>query len=98
LGEISDEHEAKLRKSLKGCKSHGGITSVRVFTSAYPEYTNESGERSKNETHFLANSIVCCFCPNYPNMQSLLLLEPALKGQQSNFDCVGQMYSRLNTL
>jgi histone acetyltransferase (RNA polymerase elongator complex component) len=99
LGEISDEHEAKLRKSLqiKAVKSHSGITSITVFTSAYPEYTNESGEKVKQPFSCEFN---CCFCPSAPNMpKSYLLLEPAvLRAAKSNFDCVGQMYSRLNAL
>lgn len=98
-GEVSDEHEAKLRKTLqiKSVKSHSGITSITVFTAAYPEYTNELGEKVKQSFSCSHN---CSYCPNAPNMpRSYLLLEPAvLRAVKNNFDCVGQMNDRLNSL
>ena len=98
-GEVSDEHETKLRKILqiKVVKSHSGITSITVFTAAYPEYTNELGEKVQQPFSCSHN---CSYCPNAPNMpRSYLLLEPAvLRAAKNNFDCVGQMHDRLNAL
>lgn len=99
LGEISDEHETKLRKCLqiKAVKSNNGITSITVFTAAYPEYTNEFGERVKQSFSCEFN---CSFCSCAPDMpKSYLLLEPAvLRAAKHNFDCVAQMHDRLNSL
>jgi histone acetyltransferase (RNA polymerase elongator complex component) len=98
-GEVSDEHEAKLRKTLqiKSVKSHSGITSITIFTAPYPEYTNELGEKVKQPFSCPYN---CSFCPSQPGQpKSYLLLEPAvLRANKQEFDCVGQMFSRLNGL
>jgi histone acetyltransferase (RNA polymerase elongator complex component) len=98
-GEVSNEHEAKLRKTLqiKAVKSHSGITSITVFTAPYPEYTNELGEKVKQPFSCEHN---CSFCPSQPGQpKSYLLLEPAvIRANKENFDCVGQMHSRLNGL
>lgn len=98
-GEISDEHEVKLRKCLqiKAVKSNSGITSITVFTAAYPEYRNELGEKVKQEFSCLHK---CSFCPSAPNMpKSYLLLEPAvLRAAKYEFDCVKQIHDRLNSL
>lgn len=99
--EVSNEHEAKLRKTLqiKAVKSHSGITSITVFTAPYPEYTNELGEKVKQP---FSCDFLCSFCPSAPNNslpKSYLLLEPAvLRAAKNDFDCVGQMFSRLNAL
>jgi len=99
LGDVSNEKEDQLRKCLqiKAVKSNSGITSITVFTAAYPEYTNELGEKVKQDFSCEHN---CSFCPSAPNMpKSYLLLEPAvLRAVKHEFDCVEQIHDRLNSL
>jgi hypothetical protein len=47
--DVDTTNEQLLRKTLqiKPCKSWSGIVSITIFTAAYPEYTNENGERVK---------------------------------------------------
>ena len=96
---VSNEHENKLRKSLqiKSVKSDSGITSITVFTAPYPEYTNKLGEKVKQSFSCEFNCSYCASAPGIP--RSYLLLEPAvLRAAKNNFDCVGQMHTRLNNL
>jgi len=93
------EQEAKLRKTLqiKQCKSWSGITSITVFTSAYPEYTDKSGKRVKQSFSCAFN---CSFCPNQEGQpRSYILNEPGvLRATRNDHECVAQMHDRLNTL
>ena len=92
--------EEKLRKTLqiKPCKSWSGITSITVFTTAYPEYTRASdGQRVKQP---FSCSYNCHFCVNQPGQpRSYILNEPGvLRATRNDHQCVPQMHDRLNTL
>lgn len=90
----------KFRRSLmiKACKSWSGITSITVFTSAYPEFTDATtGERKKQSFSCAYN---CSFCPNQPGQpRSYILNEPGvLRANRNEFDCVRQIHDRMNSL
>lgn len=98
-GRVAPENEMFLRKTLqiKALKSWSGITSVTIFTSPYPEYTSDLGEKIKQEFSCAYN---CSFCPKQPGQpRSYLLNEPGvLRANRNGFDCVKQMHDRMNTL
>jgi histone acetyltransferase (RNA polymerase elongator complex component) len=97
--EVSNNNEDILRKSLmiKACKSWSGITSITVFTSPYPEYTNDKGEKVRQEFTCRWN---CHFCAKQDGQpRSYILNEPGvLRANRNNFDCVSQMHDRMNSL
>ena len=100
---VDRTNEYILRKTLqiKPCKSWSGIVTITIFTSAFPEYTNEKGEKVKQPFSCFAN---CSFCPKeetpeYSNPRSYLTLEPAvLRAARNDFDCVKQIWDRMNSL
>lgn len=97
--EISKEYQDKIHKILKikSNKSWSGITNITLFTSPYPEYTDKNGVHKKQEFSCEFN---CHYCSNAPNLpRSYLLLEPAvLRAAYNKFDCVKQIYDRMNAL
>jgi len=99
LDMINTDNEPILRKTLqiKPCKSWSGIVTVTIFTAAHPEYTNENNERV---VHPFTCQWSCSFCPKEPGMpRSYLTLEPAvLRAARNKFDCVAQIWDRLNSL
>lgn len=98
-GAIDTSNEPILRRTLqiKPCKSWSGIVSITIFTSAYPEYTNEKGERIRGN---FSCSFNCSFCPKEPSMpRSYLSLEPGvLRALRNNFDCAEQIWDRMTGL
>lgn len=98
-GRISDEKQDIVRKTLqiKPCKSWSGITSITIFTSPYPEYTNDIGERVKQS---FSCAFDCHYCPKEPGQpRSYLKGEPGvLRANKNDFDCVRQMRDRMNSL
>lgn len=98
--EYTIEDEAYLRSVLqiKPGKSHSGIISVTVFTSAYPEYIDpKTGEHKKQD---FSCKWSCSYCPSEPNMpRSYLKGEPGvMRATRSNFDCITQMFDRMKAL
>ena len=95
----SPEQEDILRKSLmiKACKSWSGITSITVFTTAYPEYTDGQGTRVRQEFSCAYN---CSFCPKQEGQpRSYILNEPGvLRANRNEFDCVRQIHDRMQGL
>lgn len=94
----SDKHE-KIRNILKikiG-KTQSGIISVTVFTSPYPEYIDDNGE---NVVQSFTCQWNCHYCPNEPGQpRSYLKGEPGvLRANREMFDCVKQMYARMEAL
>jgi histone acetyltransferase (RNA polymerase elongator complex component) len=98
-GELNNDQEDYIRKTFmtKSIKSNSGIVSITIFTSPYPEYTNEDGYSVKQN---FTCSYNCHYCPSEPNMpRSYLTLEPAtLRAKRNDFDCVQQIHDRMNTL
>jgi ELP3 family radical SAM enzyme/protein acetyltransferase len=94
------EDEAYLRSVLqiKVGKSHSGIISVTVFTSAYPEYIDPvTGELKKQDFSCKWNCSYCCSEPQMP--RSYLRGEPGvMRATRHNFDCVTQMFERMKAL
>ena len=97
--QIDISNEPILRKTLqiKPCKSWSGIVTITIFTAAYPEYTNEKGEKVKQAFTCFAN---CSFCPKEEGQpRSYLTLEPAvLRATRNNFDCAAQIWDRMTGL
>ena len=97
--QIDISNESILRRTLqiKPCKSWSGIVSITIFTSAYPEYTNEKGERIKQD---FSCKFSCSFCSCEPNMpKSYLSLEPGvLRAIRNDFDCARQVWDRMCAL
>lgn len=94
------ENDEAFRKSLqiKACKSWSGITSITVFTAAYPEYTDsKTGQRIKQ--NFTCNW-ACSFCPDQKGQpRSYVLNEPGvLRANRFEFDCVKQVQERMHSL
>lgn len=81
----------------KAVKSWSGVCNVTIFTSPFPEYTNEEGECVVQS---FSCGKKCSFCPSEKDMpKSYLTLEPAtLRAKKNNFDCVQQMHDRMSTL
>lgn len=98
-GQITDEKQDVIRKSLqiKPCKSWSGITSITIFTSPFPEFTNDFGERVKQS---FSCAFDCHYCPKEPGQpRSYLKGEPGvLRANKNEFDCVRQMRDRMNAL
>lgn len=71
----------------KKCRRISGVTVTTVFLSPYP-----------NGQKFTCNWD-CFYCPNEPGQpRSYLFAEPGvLRANQNGFDCVKQMYARLDT-
>lgn len=82
---------------IKAVKSWSGICNVTIFTSPFPTYTDDRGNTVTQKFSCGKN---CSFCPNEPGMpKSYLTLEPAtLRAKRNDFDCVRQMYDRMNSL
>ena len=97
--EIDTTNERFLRKTLqiKPCKSWSGIVTITIFTAAYPEYTNDKGERVKQP---FSCKFSCSFCAKEDsNPRSYLSLEPAvLRAARNDFDCARQIWDRMNGL
>ncbi len=91
----TEEEEKILRKALmiKPCKSWSGITSITIFTSPYPK--GDDGQIQK-----FSCAYNCSFCPNQPGQpRSYILNEPGvLRANKNKYDCVSQMYDRLQAL
>ena len=99
-GSFSQDDDMYIRNVLqiKAGKSHSGIISVTVFTSAYPEYIDsKTGELKKQD---FSCKWLCSFCPSEPNMpKSYLKGEPGvMRANRSNFDCITQMFERMKAL
>jgi hypothetical protein len=70
------EDEAYLRSVLqiKAGKSHSGIISVTVFTSAYPEYIDpKTGEHKKQDFSCKWMCSYCCFLCIFNNPLIILI-------------------------
>lgn len=92
-----EDHILNLLRVKRG-KSHSGIISCTIFTSAYPEYIDpETGELKKQ---MFSCAYLCSFCPNSADMpKSYLRQEPGvMRAIRYNFDACGQMWGRLETL
>lgn len=61
-GEIQAHPQMLLLLRTKVGKSASGILSITVFTSPYPEYTDESGRKRKQRFSCQWN---CYYCPNH---------------------------------
>jgi histone acetyltransferase (RNA polymerase elongator complex component) len=87
--------EEKLR--VKRCKSHSGVLVVTIFTSPYPSFVNEQGEKTTNIFSCKWN---CHYCPDQPNQpRSYLEGEPGvLRANAHDFDPIKQMWARMDTL
>jgi len=97
---FTKEEHAIIKNALKinPGKSNSGIISVTVFTSPYPEYTDSiTGNVVKQSFSCEFN---CHYCPNEPGQpRSYLKGEPGvLRANRESFDCVKQMYIRLEAL
>ena len=89
----------RLRKTLriKECKSHSGVIVITVFMSANPEYEDDDGNIVVQPFSCQWN---CAYCPNEPGQpRSYLKGEPGvLRANKNDFDCVRQMWDRMNAL
>lgn len=97
---ISMQHDPEIIREtcmIKAVKSWSGICNVTIFTSPFPSYTDHRGNTVTQQFSCGKN---CSFCPSEPGMpKSYLTLEPAtLRAKRNNFDCVRQMYDRMNSL
>lgn len=97
--EYTKEQHKKIKSILKikAGKSHSGIISVTIFTSPYPEYIDDNGNLIKQSFSCAYN---CHYCPNEPDQpRSYLKGEPGvLRANREEFDCVKQMYIRMEAL
>jgi histone acetyltransferase (RNA polymerase elongator complex component) len=93
------EHETELENALRISRgrSHSGVLVITIFTSPYPEYVDAQGVRKKQAFSCKWN---CAYCPNEPNQpRSYLLKEPGvLRANTHRFDCVNQMWARMEAL
>jgi histone acetyltransferase (RNA polymerase elongator complex component) len=94
---IQNEEILRQTIQIKPCKSWSGVVSITIFTSPYPEYMNEEGKIIKQQFSCNWN---CHFCPSEPDMpKSYLKGEPAvLRAEKNNFDCVLQIWDRMQSL
>jgi histone acetyltransferase (RNA polymerase elongator complex component) len=98
-GELSFEQLSTIEHRLRVCrgKSHSGVLVITVFTSAYPTYTNEQGEKV---TQTFSCKWNCYYCPSQPGQpRSYLEGEPGvLRANKYKFDCKQQMWGRMEDL
>jgi ELP3 family radical SAM enzyme/protein acetyltransferase len=82
---------------IKKGKSNSGVLVITVFTSPYPEYTDEYGKIHKQSFSCKWN---CAYCPNEPGQpRSYLKGEPGvLRANRNQFDPCMQMWSRMESL
>jgi histone acetyltransferase (RNA polymerase elongator complex component) len=94
---IQNEDILRQTIQIKPCKSWSGVVSITIFTSPYPKYMNEEGKIIKQQFSCNWN---CHFCPSEPDMpKSYLKGEPAvLRAEKNNFDCVMQIWDRMQSL
>jgi histone acetyltransferase (RNA polymerase elongator complex component) len=94
---IQNEDILRQTIQIKPCKSWSGVVSITIFTSPYPEYMDEEGKIIKQQFSCNWN---CHFCPSEPDMpKSYLKGEPAvLRAEKNNFDCVMQIWDRMQSL
>jgi histone acetyltransferase (RNA polymerase elongator complex component) len=95
--EANHEDHIKNLLRIKRGKSHSGIMSITIFTSAYPSYTREDGTV---KTQAFSCKFNCHYCPNEPGQpRSYLKGEPGvLRANRHNFDPCEQMWARLGAL
>jgi len=93
----ADHEKLKSLLKIKGGRSHSGIISITIFTGPHPEYTNAAGEKVRQNFSCEYN---CSYCPNEPGQpRSYLKGEPGvLRANREEFDCVRQMYIRMEAL
>ena len=98
-GTIHQEAYDQLLQSFrtKRGKSHSGVLVITVLTSPYPEYISEDGTVVKQSFSCAWN---CAYCPAEPGQpRSYLKGEPGvLRANKNNFDCVSQMWERMDSL
>jgi histone acetyltransferase (RNA polymerase elongator complex component) len=94
---IQNEDILRQTIQIKPCKSWSGVVSITIFTSPYPEYIDEEGKIIKQQFSCNWN---CHFCPSEPDMpKSYVKGEPAvLRAEKNNFDCVMQIWDRMQSL
>lgn len=92
-----DHRKMKDILKIKPGRSHSGILSITIFTSPEPSYINACGETVKQSFSCAFN---CSYCPNEPGQpRSYLKGEPGvLRANREEFDCVRQMYIRMEAL
>lgn len=93
-----DMNRLKRILQIKRGKSHSGVLVITIFTSPYPEYYDATtGQKVKQS--FSCNWS-CSYCPNEPGQpRSYLKGEPGvLRANKYGFDCVRQMWGRMETL
>lgn len=96
---VYGEHDHDIirhRLRVKKGKSHSGIVSITLFTSATPSYHKDG----KLHTNNFSCKWDCSYCPNEPGQpRSYLKGEPGvLRANRNEFDCVRQMYDRMTAL
>lgn len=98
-GIINKEAYTTLLQSFrtKRGKSHSGVLVITVLTSPYPEYIRDDGTVVKQSFSCAWN---CAYCPAEPGQpRSYLKGEPGvLRANKHNFDCVSQMWERMDSL
>lgn len=96
----SPENEQHLRERLKikKGKSNSGVLVITVFTSPYPEYTDEDGNTHVVQPFTCKQN--CAYCPNQPGQpRSYLELEPGVqRANRNHFDPRAQMWDRMQSL
>lgn len=95
---FSEEEHSILRDRLKikRVKSHSGIVSITIFTSAYPIYFKDG----KLHVQSFSCKWDCAYCPNEPGQpRSYLKGEPGvMRANRNDFNCVDQMHDRMCAL
>ena len=93
-GKVDEKIKAIFR--IKKGKSHSGIISITIFTSATPSYF-ENNKEIKQDFSCKWN---CAYCPNEPGQpRSYLKGEPGvLRANQNAFICKDQMWDRMKCL
>lgn len=79
----------------KASRSQNGILNVCVFTSPYPEYTDDDGVTHVQKFSCKHN---CYYCPDEPGQpRSYLMKEPGVaRANECEFDCIRQFHHRLD--
>ena len=97
MNEVNNKMYAAPPRELikKASRSQYGILNVCVFTSPYPEYTDENGVKQKQ---MFSCKHDCYYCPNEPGQpRSYLKDEPGVaRANDCDFDCIRQFHMRLN--
>jgi len=98
-GGIEEQVQVSDVLKIKKGKSSSGVLVITLFTSPYPSFLDVASGKRVQQTFSCKHD--CHYCPNEKGVmpRSYLSLEPGCqRAKRAGFDCVEQMWERMNNL